>query len=37
MLRLVVPQGAAKQAEVLGRGPDAAPAVVEVLQGLGVI
>ncbi len=37
MLRLVVPQGAAKQAEVLGRGPDAAPAVVEVLQDLGVI
>jgi electron transfer flavoprotein beta subunit len=37
MLRLVVPQGAAKQAEVLGRGPDAAPAVVAVLQDLGVI
>jgi len=37
MLRLVVPQGAAKQAEVLGRGPDAAPAVVQVLQDLGVI
>ncbi len=35
-LRLVVPEGAAKQAEVLGRGPDAAPAVVEVLQKLGV-
>jgi electron transfer flavoprotein beta subunit len=37
MLRLVVPPGAAKQAEVLGRGADAAPAVVAVLQELGVI
>jgi electron transfer flavoprotein beta subunit len=37
MLQLVVPQGAAKQAQVLGHGPEAAPAVVEVLQGLGVI
>jgi electron transfer flavoprotein beta subunit len=37
MLRFVVPQGAAKQAEVLGHGPDAAPAVVSVLQGLGLI
>ena len=37
MLRLVVPQGAAKQAEVLGRGPEAAPAVVDVLRSLGVI
>ena len=37
MLRLVVPQGAAKQAQVLGQGPDAAPAVVEVLQSLGVV
>jgi electron transfer flavoprotein beta subunit len=37
MLRLVVPQGPAKQAEFLGRGPDAAPAVVAVLQDLGVI
>jgi electron transfer flavoprotein beta subunit len=35
-LRLVVPEGLGKQAEVLGRGPDAAPAVVEVLQKLGV-
>jgi electron transfer flavoprotein beta subunit len=35
-LRLVVPQGQGKQAEVLGRGPDAAPAVVEVMQKLGV-
>jgi electron transfer flavoprotein beta subunit len=37
MLRLVVPQGAAKQAEVLGRGPEAAPAVVAVLDSLGVL
>ena len=37
MLRLVVPPGTAKQATVLGRGADAAPAVVEVLRGLGVI
>jgi electron transfer flavoprotein beta subunit len=35
-LRLVVPEGQGKQAEVLGHGPDAAPAVVEVLQRLGV-
>ena len=35
-LRLVVPEGQGKQAEVLGHGPDAAPAVVEVLQKLGV-
>lgn len=37
MLSLVVPQGATKQAQVLGSGPDAAPAVVDVLQSLGVI
>jgi electron transfer flavoprotein beta subunit len=35
-LRLVVPAGQGKQAEILGRGPEAAPAVVEVLQKLGV-
>jgi electron transfer flavoprotein beta subunit len=35
-LRLVVPEGQGKQAEVLGRGPDAAPAVVDVMQKLGV-
>ena len=35
-LRLVVPEGAGKQAEVLGHGADAAPAVVEVMQKLGV-
>lgn len=37
MQKLVVPQGAAKQAQVLGHGPEAAPAVVEVLQSLGVL
>ena len=35
-LRLVVPEGQGKQAEILGRGPDAAVAVVEVMQRLGV-
>jgi electron transfer flavoprotein beta subunit len=35
-LRLVVPEGQGKQAEVLGRGPEAASAVVEVMQKLGV-
>jgi electron transfer flavoprotein beta subunit len=35
-IRLVVPEGQGKQAEVLGRGPEAAPAVVEVMQKLGV-
>ena len=35
-LRLVVPEGQGKQAEILGNGADAAPAVVEVMQKLGV-
>ena len=35
-LRLVVPEGQGKQAEILGTGPDAAPKVVEVMQQLGV-
>jgi electron transfer flavoprotein beta subunit len=35
-LRLVVPEGQGKQAEILGHGPDAAPAVVEVMLKLGV-
>jgi electron transfer flavoprotein beta subunit len=35
-LRLVVPAGQGKQAEVLGHGPEAAPAVVEVMLKLGV-
>jgi electron transfer flavoprotein beta subunit len=35
-LRLVVPEGQGKQAEVLGEGAAAAPRVVEVLRELGV-
>jgi len=35
-LRLVVPEGQGKEAEVLGNGPDAAPRVVEVMRELGV-
>jgi electron transfer flavoprotein beta subunit len=35
-LRLVVPPGQGKQAEILGQGPDAAPAVVDVMRELGV-
>jgi len=35
-LRLVVPEGARKQAESLGSGPEAAPRVVEVMRELGV-
>ncbi len=35
-LRLVVPAGQGKQAEILGHGADAAPKVVEVMQQLGV-
>jgi len=37
LVKLVVPQGVSKQAVVLGNGPDAAPAVVEMLAGLGVL
>ena len=37
MLRLVVPEGEGKQAEVLGEGPAAAPRVVEVLQQIGIV
>ena len=37
MLRLKLPPGSGKQVEVLGRGPDAAPAVVGVLQALGLV
>jgi electron transfer flavoprotein beta subunit len=36
MVRLRVPEGRGRQAEVLGEGPAAAPAVVELLQRLGV-
>jgi electron transfer flavoprotein beta subunit len=35
-LRLIVPEGQGKQAEILGTGPEAAPAVVEVMKQLGV-
>jgi electron transfer flavoprotein beta subunit len=37
MVRLVVPEGPGRQAEVLGSGPEAAPAVVGVLDRLGVL
>jgi electron transfer flavoprotein beta subunit len=36
-VRLVVPPGEGKQTEVLGEGPAAAPAVVEVLRQAGVL
>ena len=36
MLRFTVPPGRGRQAEVLGEGPDAAPAVVELFKQLGV-
>jgi electron transfer flavoprotein beta subunit len=36
-VRLVVPEGKSKQAEVLGEGAGAAPAVAEMLRGLGVV
>jgi len=36
-LRLAVPEGEGKQAEVLGEGAAAAPRVVEVLQQIGVV
>jgi electron transfer flavoprotein beta subunit len=35
-LRLLVPAGQGKQAEILGQGPEAAPAVVNVMRELGV-
>jgi len=35
--RLVVPETEAKQATVLGTGPEAAPAVVEIFKQIGVI
>jgi len=35
-LRLAVPEGQGKQAEILGEGAQAAPRVVEVMQALGV-
>jgi electron transfer flavoprotein beta subunit len=36
MLRLVVPEGRGKQAELLGEGPAAAPAVVDLFRELGL-
>jgi electron transfer flavoprotein beta subunit len=36
LLRLAVPESQGKEAEILGRGPEAAPAVVEVLHSIGV-
>jgi electron transfer flavoprotein beta subunit len=36
MVRLVVPEGRGRQAEVLGEGPSAAPAVVELFARLGL-
>ena len=37
LVRLAVPQGGSKQAVVLGRGPEAAAAVVDMLGTLGVL
>jgi electron transfer flavoprotein beta subunit len=37
LVRLVVPAGQGRRAEVLGTGPSAAPAVVEVLRKAGVL
>jgi electron transfer flavoprotein beta subunit len=37
MVRLATPPGAGKQVQVLGDGPEAAPAVVGVLQELGLL
>ena len=37
MVRLVLPEGSKKEAEILGQGPEAAPAVVEKLRELGLV
>ncbi len=37
MVRLTLPAGSGKQAEVLGDGANAAPAVVGVLHDLGLV
>jgi electron transfer flavoprotein beta subunit len=37
LVRLVVPEGQGKQAEILGEGAAAAPRVVEILRGIGVV
>jgi electron transfer flavoprotein beta subunit len=36
-VRLAVPADQGKQVEILGHGPEAAPAVVEILRGAGVL
>ena len=35
-VRLLVPEGHGTQAEILGRGPEAAPRIVEVIRQLGI-
>jgi hypothetical protein len=37
MVRLHLPPGSGKQVEVLGHGPEAAPAVVGILRELGLV
>jgi len=37
MVKLKLPPGSGKQVEILGRGPEAAPAVVEILREIGVV
>ena len=37
MIRLVLPAEQIRHAEILGTGPDAAPLVVEVIRGLGLL
>jgi electron transfer flavoprotein beta subunit len=37
MVRLVVPPGRGRRAEVLGTGPGAAPAVVDMMRKIGVV
>jgi electron transfer flavoprotein beta subunit len=37
MVRLMLPEGSKKEAEILGRGPEAAPVVVEKLRELGLV
>jgi electron transfer flavoprotein beta subunit len=37
MVRLVLPPGSGKQVQVLGNGPEAAPAVLDVLRELGLL
>jgi electron transfer flavoprotein beta subunit len=37
MVRLLLPPGSGKQVQVLGNGPDAAPAVIAVLRELGLV